>query len=201
MDAEEGKRGIGDRINQVAHQRATLGDEVVVLAPEGNDLHVRLNAANTRDAIGLKAGTVDQEVRPDRAPGRFHAHAGAIGIDASHPGSRGDLASAGTRREKLLPGPRVPFHARRCHEPVERRGIGHSIPIRGPLDGVAVQNPPDRHFHLLARERPRHLGNGEHLVGDVAGRDPGADGVEQPAAKIRRHGRAALAQDHEQRQE
>ena len=60
MHAEEGKRGIGHRVDEVSHEGASRGDERVVLAPERHDGDARIDAAAARDAIGLEPGAVDE---------------------------------------------------------------------------------------------------------------------------------------------
>src|SRR5262245_555885 len=55
VDAEERQRGIGDRVDQVAHQMMGTRHEFVIFAAERNDLHARLDAALARDPVRLQA--------------------------------------------------------------------------------------------------------------------------------------------------
>src|SRR6266481_7445969 len=49
MDAEKRKLRIRDGVNQIAHQELPLRLDLVILAPKGNDPHVRLFSGQSAD--------------------------------------------------------------------------------------------------------------------------------------------------------
>ena len=94
MDAEEGELGIGDRVDQVAHEGLGLCAELEVFATEGDDAGRGSFAGECHDAVAMEAGAVDEIVRLHGAASSL-AEPAVVGSIEREEGSIGfDLASA-----------------------------------------------------------------------------------------------------------
>ena len=71
MHAEKRKVRIRNWINQSLYEMAFFRDQLVVFAPERNNLSPRVCAGETRDTVALKPRTTDQKLRLEFAGCRF----------------------------------------------------------------------------------------------------------------------------------
>jgi tRNA-modifying protein YgfZ len=92
MDAEERETRIGHGINQVADQRAAVGDQLVVFAAERDDLQPGLDAAQASDTIRLQAATVDQILTGDSTLASLENELGRQATAGEHAVIRADGA-------------------------------------------------------------------------------------------------------------
>ena len=74
VDAEERQVGVGHRVDQAAHQRDALRDDLAELAAEREDAHTGLAPGGTREPVAVQAGADRDPIGLDHvvgvAPGR-----------------------------------------------------------------------------------------------------------------------------------
>ena len=85
MDAEERETGVGDRIDEVAHEVLGGGAEAEILAAKGDDPRRRLHSRKGDDPVGVEPATVDHQFGA-KVAGRAHQSPGtAAPLDPRHP--------------------------------------------------------------------------------------------------------------------
>ena len=93
VHAEEGERGVGDRIDEPPHEPLRLGRELEVLAAERKDAQVEVSHGHARDPVGLQPRARDDPAGRDRSAGGPHDRAVAALLDRPDLRSEADLAS------------------------------------------------------------------------------------------------------------
>lgn len=97
VDAEEGEGRVGDGIDEVVEQVSGGGDEVVVLAAEGDDAEVSGfgRAGASGYAVGLESGAVDGVLRSDGSGSGCELDAVGVDSDGADAGFEAYGASGG----------------------------------------------------------------------------------------------------------
>jgi hypothetical protein len=87
VDSEEGKRGVGHGVDEVADEMARFGGELEILSAEGDDADVVFCAGELGDAVAEKAGAVDEVAAIEFACGGFENPAGEVVLDRQDAGA------------------------------------------------------------------------------------------------------------------
>ena len=94
MDAQKGKAGVGDGIDQSLYQMVAARGQFVVLAAEGDDANGGVLAHHRRQAVGVEAAAVDDMPGLQRAPFRFQ-RGSAAGLPRPRHRRAGENVAAG----------------------------------------------------------------------------------------------------------
>ena len=119
MNTEKRKTGIRHRVDQIAHQLAAGGNDLVVFAPEGNDAKPIVFPSQSHDPIAVQARAIDHAARFDVTYCGFQNDPGWRLHDASYFAASEDLPAGASNqlgiflRDERVIGDSGPRHIKR----------------------------------------------------------------------------------------